>query len=99
MVRKTKQDFVTNCIRPDLIELFNATGVKPAQISNIVPIGASMKSNSNTGYMPYDIKDAVDIKNADILEIEGDVRYANINSAYPYTVAMLRAAIKKEASN
>lgn len=99
LVRKTKQDFVTNCIRPDLIELFNATGVKPAQISNIVPIGASMKSNSNTGYMPYDIKDAVDIKNADILEIEGDVRYANINSAYPYTVTMLRAAIKKEASN
>lgn len=99
IVAKAKNDFVTNCIKPDLIELFNGTGIKPRQISNIVPIGASLSSNAKTGYMPYEIKKVVDMEDAELLVTEGNVRYANINSAYPYTQALLKAAMKREASN
>lgn len=99
IVVKAKNDFVVNCIKPDLIELFNGTGVMPKQISNIVPIGASLAENAKTGYMPYKIKSVGDMEDAELLVTEGNVRYANINAAYPYTVRLLKAAVKSEAAN
>ena len=98
IITKAKTDFVTNCMKPDLTELFNGTGIVPKQIANIIPIGASMCRNARTGYMPYEIQKVLNIPGAEIITVGENARYANINSAYPFSKLLLKKAVRQQTT-
>lgn len=96
LVKKAKLEFVRSEVKADLIEVFRMSRVLPAQIANFIPIGAALKENARTGYLPYDIVEEMNMKNVSIKSIAGGMRYANINAVYAFTARMLKAVVSQE---
>lgn len=94
-VKRAQRNYVINYLRQDLDTAFQRANCVPAQMDNIVAVGAPMNSVPGLEYLPELILKDLDIPKVNILCNTTDTRYANIVACEKFTKALTRKARKE----
>ena len=92
IVKKTKEAFVQNFIKSEIVNIVNTANLALTDINNIVPIGGPMQEDDKTGSIPDMILDYCGLEDATMFVQEGNLRHVNIIKAHSIMKVLLKRA-------